>query len=237
MAERQTRTTILVPFDASDPGNPSPGLIELLTPHRIIVLGYYPVPDQASTKQVRDQYGDTANEATDEMAARFAKEGGEVESVVVFTHDRSQSIDRISAEKDVDAVLTEGLIGDQLDRILVPLRGDGNLDRIVSLLEQLLGESTATATLFNVPEDDTRGEFLLRGARDRLTEDGIDPDRIDWRQERSGSPSDAIVEATEEYDLTVVGETEPSLSERLLGDVTNEVITGSSGPVLVVRND
>ena len=240
MAERQPGTTILVPFDASDPGDPSSGLIELLTPHRIVVLGYYPVPDQASTKQVRDQYGETANEATDEMAARFAREGGDVESVVGEHHDRSQTIDRIAAENDVDAVLTAGLIGDQLDRILVPLRGDSNLERIVSFLERLLGESTATATLFNVPEDDeedSRGEFLLRGVRDRLIENGIEPDRIGWQQEQSSSASDAIIKTAEAYDLIVVGESEPSLRERLLGDVTNRVITGSSDPVLVVRKE
>lgn len=237
MVEEQKRKTILVPFDASDPGDPSSELTELLTPHRIVVLGYYPVPDQASMEQVKDQYGDAANEATAEVVSRFAEAGSDVESVVVFTHNRSQTIDRIGTERDTDAVLTGGSLDDQLDRILVPLRGDGNLDRIVSFLERLLGESTATATLFNVPEDDARGEFLLRGARDRLIEDGIDPDRIDWEQKASGSPSDAILETTAEYDLTIVGETDPSLRERLLGDVTNKVIAESSSPVLVVQNE
>ncbi|MES3517461.1 MAG: universal stress protein [Natronomonas sp.] len=239
MSNTLSETTILVPFDASDPGEPSPALVDLLSPHRVVVLGYYPVPDQSSTDQLRDEFGDEANEAAAEIASRFADRGAGADSVVVFTHDRSKTIDRIAAEHGVDAVLTEGPIGEELEQIFVPLRGDGNLESIVSFLEALLTQSTATVTLFNVPEDDeedARGEFLLRGAQDRLLEAGVDPERVTWEQKRSGSPGAAIVEAAEAYDLIVTGETEPSLRERLLGDVTDRIITQSSHPVLVVRN-
>ncbi|MFO8115375.1 MAG: universal stress protein [Halorubrum sp.] len=74
-------------------------------------------------------------------------------------------------------------------------------------------------------------------ACDRLAEDeGIDPARLDWRQERGGSVADAIVGAAEDYDLLVVGESEPSLTDRILGDVTDDVIDESSGPLLIVRD-
>lgn len=99
-------------------------------------------------------------------------------------------------------------------------------------------ESHADATFLNVEntEDEaSKGELLVRGACDRLEDDGINPKRLDWRQER-GSPGDTIVSVTEGYDLLVVGETEPSLRDRLLGAVANRVIEDTKRPVLIVRH-
>ncbi len=241
MSETVSDPMILVPVDASDPGGPSEALVELLSPHRLVVLGYYPVPDQTATDQARSQFGDEATEATEVIADRFAGQGSGADSVVVFTHDRSSTIDSIAAEYDVDAVLTAGHIGDTLDRILVPLRGDDNLDRILGFVGVLLRESDATATIFHVSESDeaaSRGELLVRGACDRLEErEGVGPDRVDWRQEAgSGSVTSTISEVAAEYDLLVVGETKPSLTERIVGEVTSRVIEQSSDPLLVVRD-
>lgn len=239
MSETISDPLILVPIDASDPVAPSQALVDLLHPHRLVVLGYYPVPDQTATNQARAEFGEEATDTIDAIADRFAERGPEAESVVMFTHDRSVTIDNVAAEYDVDAVLTAGRVGDSLDRILVPLRGEDNLGRILGFLGELLRESDATATMFNVAasEDDaSRGELLVRGACDRLEdEEGIDPRRIDWRQEINSSVSGAINEASAVHDLLVVGETKPSLPERILGSVTNEVIEQSSDPVLIVR--
>jgi len=103
----------------------------------------------------------------------------------------------------------------------------------------LMRESDATATLYNVAESDdeaSRGELLLRGARDRLTENGVDPDRVEWQLDRGGSPGDAIVAAAQEYDMLVVGESEPSLRERIFGQVTGRIVERVDRPALVVRD-
>lgn len=238
MTDHLDDPTVLVPVNAQDPEEPPPALVELLHPHQVLVLGYYPVPDQTSPEQLQAEYGDEAAAAVEKIAEQFAARGASVEPIIVFTRDRRMTIDRVGDENDVDAVLTGGAIGDQLDRILVPLKGDANLERIVTFIGPLLAENDATVTLFNVAdsdEEESAGEFLLRGAADRLADDGIERDRIEWRQERSGSPGTAIVDAASEMDLIVVGETEPSLRDRLLGDVTDRVITDSTHPVLVVR--
>jgi len=240
MSQRRGETTILVPIDASDPESPSEALVELLGPHAVVILGYYPVPDQSSSDQLRSQFGAQCEAELDEIAARFAEGGATVESVLVFTKDRTKTIDRIAEKHDVDAVLTTQPVEEQLERILVPMRGDETLDSILEFVEQLLGESDATATLFNVAtsEDDaSKGELIVRGACDRLEEDGIDPERITWEQTQADTASSAIVAAADAYDLLVVGETKPSLRERLLGSVTNTVIDDSPRPVLIVRNN
>lgn len=48
--------------------------------------------------------------------------------------------------------------------------------------------------------------------------------------------TDPIIEAAKVYDLLIVGESKPSLTERILGSVTNEVIEQSADPLLIVRD-
>lgn len=231
--------TILIKVDASDPGDPSEGLLDLLGPHEVVVLGYRQVPDQSTSGQLREQFGEQDTAAIEAIADRFVDQRGTVESTVVFTRNPSKTVGRKADEYDADAVLTTGDIGETLERVLVPLRGDETLDRIVAFVGQLLADSTTTVTLFNVPENEeeaSTGEFLLRGARDRLIEDGIDPDRVDWRQKNAPSAKQGILSAADEYDLLVVGSSEPTLRERVLGDVTNDLVDGSPTPVLIVRN-
>lgn len=240
MTDDSEGPAVLVPINAAEREEPPLALVELLSPLRLIVLGYYPVPDQATAEQLRKEYGEEAENAVASVTGRFAEQGADVDSVVVFTRDRTKTIDRVASERGADAVLTAGSIGDSLDRVLVPLRGDENLERIVLFSGDLLLDNDAAVTLFNVAETDeaeTQGEFLLRGAVDRLEEHGLDPDRLEWKQERSDSPGAAIAAAAEAYDLLVVGESEPSLTERILGAVTTDVIDKTSHPVLVVRSN
>lgn len=239
MTENVYDPTILVPIDASDPTEPSQALVDLLGPHQLVILGYYPVPDQTATEQARSQFGEKATEAIERISDHFPKRDPGRETVLIFTHDRSKTIDNVAADYDVDAVLTAGHVGETLDRILVPLRGDDNLDRILGFVGVLLRKSDATATVFHVTESDeeaSRSELLVRGACDRLEdEEGIEGSRIDWRQERDSSPTNALIEAAEAYDLLVVGESKPSLTDRILGDVSDQVIDRSDDPLLIVR--
>jgi len=232
-------STVLIPINAAEAENLPVALVELLAPLRVVVLGYYPVPDQASPDQLRSTHEDEATAATEDAVAQFADRGAAVESVVVFTHDRSETVDHIAIDYDVDAVLTPGDCNEKLTRVLVALRGDENLDGIISFLTDLVRERDTTATLYNVAKSDdeaSRGELLLRGACDRLAENGVDPDRVQWQLDRGSPPEEGIVAAAEEYDMLVVGESEPSLRERIFGRTTGRVVDRVTRPVLVVRD-
>lgn len=233
-------STVLIPVNAADAEELPVALIDALSPLHVVILGYYPVPDQASPEQLRTNHGDEATAAIEETVDQFDGWGATVDSVVVFTHDHAETVDHIAVEYDVDAVLTPGDGDEDLTDVLVPVRGDENLEHIVSFVADLLRDSGATTTLYNVAESDdeaSNGEFLLRGACDRLAEIGIDPNRIEWRVDRGSSPSDTIVGVAEEYDMLVVGESEPSLRERIFGRMTGQVVDRVTQPVLVVRDN
>ena len=237
MTPSTSDSTILVPVDVSEPATPARGLVELLHPLRIVLLGYYPVPDQTTPDQFQQEHGEEAAADLDRIAEPFVDREATVESIVVFTRDRSKTIDRIANEYDCDAVLTTGDV-DALTDVLVPLKGDVNLDRIVTFVGELLGENDASVMLFHAAtdeEDAEQSEFILRGVADRLTEIGIDEDRIDWSLAETNTPEAEIVAVSAAYDLVVIGESEPSLKDRILGDVPTGIIDRVDSPVLVVR--
>ncbi|ESS11279.1 MAG: universal stress protein UspA related nucleotide-binding protein [uncultured archaeon A07HR60] len=238
MGDSFTTPTIVVPVDATESIGPPPAVLEFLSPHRVVVLGYYMVPSQASPEQLRRSHEQEAIAVTDEIAEQFDSRGADTESVVVFTHDRSETIDRVASESDADAVLTAGSVEGSFERVFVPLRGDRNIEPIVGFVGRLLANSDAEVTLFTVngSEEAAGTEFRLRGAEERLVEDGVDSERITVRRENAPRPDQAILAASRQADLLIVGESEPSLRERIFGVVTNSLVGKSNKPVLVVRS-
>jgi len=226
--------TILVPVDVSEAEPPVLDVVDHLGAVEVVLLGYFPVPDQAEPALLREQHG---AEAADRLDAVADEHGGPA-AVLVFTHDREATVDRIADEYDCDAVLTAGR-STVVDRVLVPLRGDVNLDRILAVVADLLLAGEETATLFHSVAEDadpSQGELLLVGAIDRLVEYGVDRDRVDWRLSEGGDTRTDIVELGAEYDLVVLGETEPSLRERIIGDVLSGIVDALEVPALVVRD-
>lgn len=217
---------------------PDQVILELLRPVNIVVLGYYPVPKQTAPAHLKEAHEVEAAERLANIVSKFARAEHNVDDVLVFTKDRRDTIDRIADQHDCDAVFVPGE-ADTIERILIPLRGDVNLERIVSLVGDLVQASDAAVTLFHsVAEgtDPSQGEFILRGAADRLAEEGVDRNRIDWKLSEGGSPKREIVDLVADYDLVVLGETEPSLRDRIFGAVLTPIIDEIEKPAIVVRD-
>jgi nucleotide-binding universal stress UspA family protein len=208
-------STILVPVDVSNDERPAKDLLTISDAVNLVLLGYYPVPDQAPPAQLKADHEDDAQRRLAELVATIDRD---VTQRVVFTHDRDETVDRAAEEYDCDAILLPGS-HTATERVFVPLRGDDNLDRILSLVADLLRRDEATATLFH----------------DRLVEAGIDRARINTRLATTDDPGTAIVELAHEFDLLVVGETEPSLTDRILGRVSTRIADEVDRPAFVVR--
>lgn len=235
---REAAPTVLVPVDVSADERPDPDLLALLGPARVILVGWYPVPDQTAPEQLRDEHEADAIERIEAVAAGFPDRGADVETLVVFTHDRATTVDRVADDYDCDVVVVPADVR-VVDRVLVPVRSDVNVDRILAVVGALLEESDASVTLFHAgtaEEGEGVGELLLDGAADELLAAGVDGDRIETTEVTTESPVDAIVDAAADHDAIVIGETEPSLVEEILGDVPTRIVARSNRPVLVVRD-
>lgn len=226
--------TILVPVDVSSSAAPALEVLDFLQPYEVVLLGYFPVPDQAEPAHLKDEF-----EA--EAAARLSEiaDGRDnLQEVLVFTHDREATIDRVADQFGCDAVLAAGET-EGIDRILVPIRGDVNLDRIMSVVANLLHASAATVTVFHsVAEggDSSQADALLQEAIDGLVEQGIARERIDHQLAEDGDPHDRIADLGTEHDIVVLGESEPSLRERIIGSFLSRILDETEIPALVVRD-
>lgn len=233
------RFRVLVPVDVSHDPEQSPQLFRLLEAFDPVILGYYPIPEQTPPEQARRAFEEEAVDRVEEVASPFVAAGLAVESVLVFTPDRIATIDRVADEYACDAVATPGEI-ERLERVLVPVRGGANVERIVEFVDALVGEVTVDVTLLHVASEEERrdeSELLLRGARERLVERGLDPALFDLQVRVAQRPIPAIVEVAATHDAVVIGETEPSLAERILGDRPERLVETVACPVLVVRKD
>jgi nucleotide-binding universal stress UspA family protein len=228
---------LLVPVDASHPDELPLELVELLKPLSIVVLGYYPVPDQTPPEHLRDEYQEEAKAAMEPAVRTFTEQGADVESVLVFTRDRVQSIDRVANEYGCDAVLVPGPAS-SLEQILVSLQDEANMFRVLEVVRLVMEAGAPEVTLFHaesVEKGSARSELYLRGATDWLTECGLDRERITWKEPTAETQVSDLVDLAADNDFVVMGEHEPGIRERVLGDVPNRVHDSTGRPVLVVR--
>jgi nucleotide-binding universal stress UspA family protein len=231
--------TLLVPVDVSDPDEPSTDLLDVLHPLRIVVLGYYPVPDQASLQQVRDQLRDELTEELSAIARQFAEAGAETESVLVFTRDRVQSVDRVANEHDCDTVLVPGVV-DDLSDVLVSLKDEQNMFRVLEVVRLIMEAGDPDVTLFHaesIERGSAKSELFLRGATDWLGEQGLDRESITWREPTAQTQDTELLELADSHDFVVMGEYEPAIRERVFGSMPNRINDRTGSPVLVVRKE
>lgn len=231
--------TILVPIDASNPEEPPLELVDVLRPLRIVVLGYYPVPDQAAPDQIRDAYEQEATDALETSVRQFVDAGADIDSVLVFTRDRVQSTDRVANEYACDAVLVPGHV-ERLDRVLVSLKDEQNMFRVLEVVGLLMEAGAPEVTLYHaesIEKGSAKSELYLRGATDWLVERGLDRERITWREPTAETQQSALLDLADEHDFVVMGESEPGVRERVLGDVPNRVHDRTNKPVLIIRKE
>jgi nucleotide-binding universal stress UspA family protein len=234
----QDTPTVLVPINVANDDPPTQELLDFLSPTEVVLLGWYPVPDQTGTEQMKAEREDEAATFIDSIATALPDEM-DIETSIVFTHDRETTVDRVADEFDSDVVLIPEAT-DRIERVFVPIRSDVNLEKILPIVGTIMETDGTSCTFCHVtPEDEedpSAGEVLLQEVADELADRGVDPEQITTTNIVSDDTVDEIVNAAQNHDIIVMGETKPSLIDRILGDVPTKIIDRSSRPVLVVRD-
>lgn len=251
--------TVLVAADLSNPPFLSRPLLRRFSALDVLLLGWMEVPDQTSTEQARRRLGEEAWETLRSVAGAFEVEGVVARPRLVFTRDRYETIERVSAQEGCDGVLIPRP-SPEITRLLLPLRGTANADGIAraaaclawqegSLSKQGLDEDELAVTLLHVAEEkersnaigtsatgaSTTGATLLKEAGDFLAREGIDVSRMDLRLHTGLSPAEAIGRKARRGDLVLIGESAPSIRNAFLGSRTEKIVRETTAPVLVVK--
>jgi nucleotide-binding universal stress UspA family protein len=232
-----TTHRVLVPFELPDADPVPTVLVETLAAMEVVVLGHYGLPEQTPPSVARDQFEADAAAELDGLAQPFEDAGVTVTTRLVFGKARDKTIDRVAIEEGCDVILTPGR-AEAADRVAVPLRGEENADRIISFVGELLSATDASVTLFHASAASDRlpGEEILADATEWLVEMGVAADRISRRLSEDDDVGRSIVDLGADFDVLVLGETEPSLRDRILGTVPAQVTADTEDPAFVVRN-
>jgi nucleotide-binding universal stress UspA family protein len=78
---------------------------------------------------------------------------------------------------------------------------------------------------------------VLEPAAKMMRDHGIKADLLELDSIAADDPADTIVQWAGEHDLTVLGETKPSVREILFGTVPERIVTSVNVPVIVVRHE
>jgi nucleotide-binding universal stress UspA family protein len=229
---------ILVPFELPDHEPAPDAVVAALGAMDVVVLGHFGLPEQTPAAAGRDQFEASARAELEEIAGELAAAGASVTTRLVFGKERAKTVDRVAVEEECDVVLTPGEV-ESVDRVLVPLRGEDALETTIPFVAELVAATGASVTLFHAAAASDRrpGEAILDDAAERLTAEGVAPDRIDRLLADDGEdPRTAIVAAGETVDVIVLGESEPSVRERVLGALSAVVTAETTDPTFVVRN-
>ncbi|WP_440770525.1 universal stress protein [Natronorubrum sp. DTA28] len=230
---------VLVPVDVLEGESVPSTIVDAFASIPVVLLGYRKVPDQTATEQARDQYGDRARAELEELRTVFEAVNCDVTTRLAFTHDRLKTFERVAVDESCDAVLLLNP-APVLESVLVAIRSDVNVDHIARLLRTVLDGTSLEVTLFHVAADESRreaGAELLETARTALVDEGVAADRIDSRVVVDGSPTTEILEAADDHDLLVVGESRPSVRHYVFRDRAERLAKRTVDPVLVIRGE
>ncbi|SDJ41598.1 universal stress protein [Natronorubrum texcoconense] len=230
---------VLVPIDVLEGESVPSTVVDALASVPVVLLGYREVPDQTAPEQARDQYGDRVRTELETLRSVFETAGCDVTSRVAFTHDRLKTFERVTVDESCDAVLLVNP-APVLESVLVAIRSDVNVDHIARLVSTVLEGTDLEVTLLHVASDESRrdaGTELLETAATALVDEGVDSSRVDRRLVVDGSPTDAILEAADDHDLLVVGESRPSIHRYVFRDRAERLAKRTVDPVLVIRGE
>lgn len=231
--------SILVPVDVLEGESLPEGVPELLAHANVVLLGYHAIPEQTPPGQARLQYEERGNARLEEYATIFEEAGATVDTQLVFTHDEQKTIDRMIYEHECLAVLVPNTTG-TVEDVLVAVRGTVGADRLSRVVAGLFGGRDVSITLYHVAgEEESEGdvEMLLESVTDRLTDLNVDHTSIETWIERERAPVEAIRDASVDFDVVVMGETDPSMATFVFGMPADKVAEGFLGPVLVVQRE
>ncbi len=224
---------ILLSFELPDATPLSSALARDLAGMEIVALGHYGLPEQTPPEAGRSQFSDEANRELTELIAPLSE--STVETRIVFGRAREKTIDRVAVDENCDVVFVPGET-ETIDSVFVPLRGGQNVTSVVSFAAELATASDATVTVFHDTEESDRrpGEALIEDAVEQLTASGIARERIDTQLADVDEVSSDIVERARDFDAIVLGESDPSFTERLLGARSTTITFDTERPAFVV---
>lgn len=222
---------VVLPVEVLKGETVSPGVIESLSNAEVVLLGYHVVPEQTPPGQARMSFEERATEALDEMVEAFEDAGVPVDDILVFTHDRDDSVTRVADEHGCDAIVY-GQPSQNAQDILIPvLSADAPLGRLADTVAALVDgrDVSVDVVAYGAEADDTPAEALV----DALTKRSLSERSVAYGSRATDTPVVAAGEEASKYDLVVM-RNDFSLVDFVMGDKPRRIAEASLTPVVGV---
>lgn len=117
-------SSVLVDLELPAPAPLSPRLIDALSSLQVVLLGWFPVPEQTSPEHAQDLFADEAQDTLDAVAQQFEEMGNtDVMTRLVFTGDKLDTLTRASPEEACDGVFIPGAMDAEARSGAAPRKG------------------------------------------------------------------------------------------------------------------
>lgn len=228
-----TQPHFIVPIRVLDGQTVQPGFADLLKHARVTLVGIVEVPEQTPPGQARMQFEEQALDKLDETADVFRDRSIDIETQLVFTQNRKETLVRLVHEHDADGYILPNPV-DEVERVLVPVRDDTEpaiIDRLIRTMTAVFsGDEEITLLRIGSRE----GEALVY---EQLVEHGISPDRIHADAVSSLDISGRIGDESVEYDAVVLVREQPTAVSLVFGNEDERVARRALGPVFVISDE
>lgn len=211
--------------------------IELFSSLDVILLGIYPVSDQATPEQTRDNFGGKAEETVQLAVDHFSLSDVDPETMVKFTSEPVETMNDVASDSDCDAILTPGEF-DGLERILIPVKGTEDAGAMTTFICDLLEGSPKNVTLVGFVTDEAEEpdhHSHLEQFEDDLVSGGLEDGKIEIRTKIVDDVEHALIKEIDQYDLAILGESEPELRDVVVGNVHENVLDSTVVPLITIR--
>ena len=228
---------ILVPIEMPNGEEFTEGLIESLSSLKVVILGYYTVPDQTALEQAKEQFEEEFQDKMDNISKSFEEKDISFDKRLIFTHNFVNTINEVISEEGCDGTLINGLCG-TVDDILVPVKDSKLIDELVDFVAMASLKKPQNIHLYHISKSESETEdadLMLEGVKSSLSKKDINEDVITSETEVSGDIVEGIISKSEDFDLVIMGETDPSIEEIFKGKISEKVVKKTNKPVILVR--
>ena len=155
---------VLLPVDVSGPVSPDDTVMQMVQCSEVLLLGYWPIPDQSTAEQHRDQFCTEAEKRLQAIADQFRDHGIDFQKRLEFTKDRGTMIDTAVNKYGCQSVVIQGSEEPTsgTTRGIVLVKPDADLERIVTTLGALFAESDVTLYLFHAAKHENDPYWIQR---------------------------------------------------------------------------
>ena len=229
---------ILIPIDLSEEPTAIPQqLLTSLRASEVFVLGYWEIPEQTEPEQAEEEYGTEAQDRLETVLSQTEENRIDTKKELVFTKDPTGSVRQTIEEERCHALLTARPT-EKIQRVLVPIYEDSQINlRLSTLLQELTEAITPQITFLIMEQEDDEGEGLRAQLKSRLQLTGISGATYQKEELADQSPEAIMKKHTDQADLVLLVESDPAERERFFDTFHQKIERATDAPVLVVLQE